>query len=1688
MGSLSKTYTFKGYLDPDVSRTFRFFLYMKYGGWGRAEPYDAVLDGPNTYHFMGSFSSSTYNIKEIVIDGKTIVYMNSPDNNMVSYFDSKDLSTGIVSVVLNSNFGTITDKSEASITLSSGNIQTPWISYDLFPMYNSNRNMGMIDWDVTPANIVQFMHNADFDFGGYNAGLRSLLAIALCGIAFLQLAQGIFLTSLGNDLTSRTYSKSTIFASLADSLSNSKQISEESVWTGLNKVPIPWAKFIYKNGWQLIEDINTVGAANLSPRIFTPTETWTLEFFLLKYQLYEDMYKFIETLAYPYMEYTEGMHVNGADGPRIDTYDRTIISESPSYRTEFFDVKTFVGDNGSSIDEVNRIYWFDRLVQLSKLAGSEIIRPQSNLSTPAPREYTDAGFKDEYLFLNSLIKINKVLKVHKTKVSVMRNLGSGSRCDYYDILWDEGSQEYKDMIDGLDHTFVDIIDKKNPVLDAVDSMVDILAEIKVSVVIEPNATGYTELLSESETYTIAGKLISPHWLKVSKGVNGQGSMLDETDLWQWLGISEATLNAIKSKVEWHTPYNWIIVVRGKFNPDCPEEIPFKYSNEDYVIKEVAVDPNNPPPEGDLCLPVKQIQSTPESDIVLSSDPTKLMPINSVCGYLEQSTANKNSNKALRPIKVFLQYLDSANDQPLPLAHTIIMPQNNMFHYIAGSALNCYCISESDLTPVNVPVNLVINFPEVGPAKKYAASNGGELMIPRLEIPLIQSTSQNGWLGFSDIYGFKVQFLRNDEVITSGFTPIVTGGKLTGFTVPYFSPKEANAPSYNLRLINTTQTTMMRPADPRYYGNKQNQIVKYGHLIKITAEGIEEGDKLHLSLNSHFGSTSTYNLEIVGVSRFSTVNDWYFEMVPGRGIKSLTGDHGVYFQNSQTLSVGDEGYAGRIQGQYLSPSIVVDAYDEQFVPANQTKQRREFNDVAYIRDGSELEILSTVPSLQNSNRIYAYTKTNLYELRKPALPRIDSFFDPTRNISMLTYNDSSNVIMLRKTYFDWAESYLFNQRMGDIMSSNSLIFSRINCTSQEKIFLGPMLGYATSDYTNVTRYPTTESGYSGYSGTIYYDMSTESIVASRGILAGGNIPYYDNNGVLQSESAISLGSYVTLKKDAKVVGLRIECNHGPSPEGMSDWYDTAVLKISFTNDVNTSLTDYGVDLSSDTIKPTLYYVKVNQLIMGKTGKSVIMCPVIENPKEIRVQYVVPSSITPNQISEYRNVLAQSFSITQVYVTTAPQMAGGTACTTYMNEYGELVSVYQGEKLYNNDGQLIEQTSYKELTYSQIASSTTDGECWKYPRMSNNTFVGISPDELAKDISILTRAGISSVQANYLVTQNRRWDKPMFVSTLSTPSISFDYSSKQLLHFGYTDAVGDVNKGHMVMWQPSQSLLGPKYTLYTQEENAKIAGELMKTSHDVSLATEGQKRIIALNVEKEVISIVLSESKQMLVFVRTQNGTVVVRCSNNDGVNWRESKVKLFNNNAYFKNAQSVFAVLDKKASTIAIFGLVLATDTEYHLYCYNLPQWFFFNDIPDSQVEACQDFIDTTPKILVVGNPNNIPATDLQVLADKTGPRTILGNVYKMQNGTYNNLPPYIRSGLLIPSQYARYRQGETTPAGWDYEKIPPMLDSNITFLHKGTGYYDQTGRMRVFYLKDAGKVIGKVSANNGYQWQTDFWI
>jgi hypothetical protein len=143
-----------------------------------------------------------------------------------------------------------------------------------------------------------------------------------------------------------------------------------------------------------------------------------------------------------------------------------------------------------------------------------------------------------------------------------------------------------------------------------------------------------------------------------------------------------------------------------------------------------------------------------------------------------------------------------------------------------------------------------------------------------------------------------------------------------------------------------------------------------------------------------------------------------------------------------------------------------------------------------------------------------------------------------------------------------------------------------------------------------------------------------------------------------------------------------------------------------------------------------------------------------------------------------------------------------------------------------------------------------------------------------------------------------------------------------------------------------------------------------------------------------------------------------------------------------------------------------SDGEYHLFTCSFPQFIFYNGLSDNEVVEWQNKINTTPKILVVGDSTTVSASDI------SSKKTIIGNAYKKQNGNYNNLPPFIRFGA----------------PNWDYENFTDFIDKNINTQHSITGYIDAYKRIRVFYMDSNGNIASKVSDNYGDTWRADLAI
>ena len=1619
MASLGKSYKFRGIPQEDSNpRTFVFKLLMKKGRFGRAEPFNPYTDPEGTKTFQGSFSKQRYNLKSLTVDGTTLVNMNYPDNTLLSHFDINELGTGTLTIIVGSNFPVTSRDSIAELVLEDGRRRTPWIPYRENPQFNYSRSLGMIDWDVVPAKRIQVIQDVDMDIG--QVRLWPFQGFTLIGL----LAEvGMSSYSNSSGIVNEDVSLIRILANIEDDDYGSSLTNDENELLPQRTPPALVAQFRFTNSWLMVEDPSLIGSGS-GLRIIVPGKSFTQESFLLKYHELANSYQLLELLCYPFMEYNESYHLDSPSGPRKDSTG-TELNVDIGYR--------------KSITGSTKPLWVDRLRQLSLIRANDITNPSSFGATPAPKEYEDQGFIQEFHYLNPKIKISKLVKLNE--VEFLSGNVTPTGIHYGQVKFTQGTPAFA----AIEAAF-----KTHLTEAGVAAAKEILVKTSLFVFIEPNASGinYDNFsLDTSSKYIVAGKLFNPAWNMANSGLYNGTKLTDEANLWEYFGIGIETANLLKSFSTYGggnaankdipiNPYSWALVVRGKGSESFPEEAIKKHSTLDFLYKIPAqpVTTNADHPCGPADYPA--ISTTTELDAAPNTN-SALIPISSLCGHTSGSVTS--------PVTLHIDYSDDGTNW-YELDKKLILPNKNQFHFDSNTLLQC------PLIPENAPPEktddawtastLVINYPEAGSVRSVKnPQTNQQIDLPKLTFDVEDGVTDNGLPFKSKCFRFRVfkngQFFPyQTDTSQEGWLPIITDGKLTGIKLNL--PVDFNAaekPSFFLRCINITQTTAQNPPSTVFPTTGQTAFVtKRGRKLRFAFGGtVSTG--FQVSINKH-SSSNMYNCEVVGLHQLAGMNpEKYIELVPGRGVKTMSG-HGMSFNNAGN-DIRGEGLSGRIQGSYVTPYIDLDPFDEA---GRIGTEKAEYNGISSLKKGSELECFTTA---SRGGIINLSTATINYEKIEATPPRINVIYDEKKNEAYLFYNSTDNRLVMKRSSFEWIEVHEFIASFGtpENAFSDGITYTYVNDKLERTIYLG---------------------------------VPTETAGSAKNIknLPASTLTAYDING-LSTSVYVPIGGISFDVSSASnpyhIAQIKIKASGGTGQN--LRWASTLACTISYVSSAtNGEFVHYGFKRSDGVIQPTYHYLFTDR----NKDAHILDCPVISNATSIKIEFVLPNGLNAVDLNLYKSALRSArLSDPQISFITEEQISEGASCFAYKNPSDEIFIIYQGEKLYDSKGKIINRDVFPELKFVQVSESLESGMIWRHPRMDNKEQVNVPEDIVAQEKALLASSGLSQQEINSIVTNVKQWDRPMVLSTLSTPTIAYNAVDGLVYHFGFTDSLGEVNNGNLVVWPSQETIFTPDYSIYEQNKASDLDGNLILTKNDTGTTPEGQRRIIALDIDKQIVSVVRTANKLILVFFKDNDGSVRTKVSDNNGTNWNDSKVRVFTNDSFFAGAESAFVLTDDFNSQFHFFALVRSTlnEAEFHLYSMFLPQFIFYTDLSDEDATTWQQTINTTAKRLVVGDPTTIPQADY--INTPTSPaKTVLANVYRRKNGTFNNLPVFRRFGLSA---------GEVI----DTETYQQAFDKNITTLHHTTAYFDAFQRLRVFYINEKGLIAAKVSEDYGQTWKTD---
>lgn len=1658
MATAKRRFVFKAKRDPFTPNKWNWTLWVYRGKWGRFEPWNYDPIDPNRDESiktvskeLGSFPTSGttgYYIERISVNGTT-VYNGLQPLPEKSYTElDVDLDHGTASITFDSDKVQTTSESDVEMYIEGAKPWIPWLPYRDRREFQYDRRKGRLDPSAASAGLGASSIAIKQDIAMEVGAVQPFYCIGIPTLGTIIVESGLLLEHAANsvfDLSGvgrwTVLNDNTEYGSATLSLDGSGR--ELIVLEKTAPRPVLMYKF-QTNFYRMTLDYVSPGYDFTTTALMMQGATVTQEFFSLKYEHYKTLLDLRRDCTYPFLVWTDAypFRQGGSSNscPRLDTNGNPILLDL-GYRNPFY-------------TEGQRDFprWVDRLRHISCLKASSITEPEQEKVVPKPDGY-NGQLRNEYLDLNSKIKINKLVKLNGVKLKKLCAIPKrdGTKYGYDDVLagvyelTQTMSTEEEKRAEGIRSYFSEYYPKQ---FEWISGGMEAFDATKFFVIVEANANSDLDTIEEDKEYAIAGKLLNVSWLIANRGVlkrrteapesyiesilnthstiYNQESLMDEDELWKWLNISPDIITFMKTNPELGGYASdditingniWVLVVRGRGEDTNIEEILTKDFCSDYVTSAFGQDANG----------------TTEYKYTGIQDKSKITfarPLNiaSLGGKIE------NVDTVKKPFTYRIMYEDSGGSLH-ELCRKVFLPTFNSFAYDYYTDVQYPLVPQSSFTNSEGQKcfdELSINYIQLGTLTGKIKIGDSEYDAPMVGFEIENKTSANS-LPFTHP-DYKFQIIRNGNPLPympadgnafaphpteAGYVPVVKDGAFVGIRLNQPSIVEQNE-SFFLRTINVSGATAAESANP----------LKRAKGLKF--EISDPSVSFKLMINRSDGDI--YNMECVGLHRYSPSNEWYTELVPGRGLKVRDG-HGMVFITEQSTT--ESGTTGSIQGQLQSPWVEIDPFYENDPQYSKKPEGAQANGITVLGQGTEIEIASNLTFAPNDgagiNNIYTLT-TIADPIPRQDL-RIHAIYDPSTNESILAYTSSQNRFIYKSAGFDWMEVPEYRKQYGRLEATEN--FNRFNYYNDRE------------------------------ERTVYMGVPDESSTKIGKVTQLGTVELsaVGRDGDTQKTRIECGGIEVTIKKTEEIgiflSGLR--CLVQAEKQDGRGWHNTIAAKVSYKNlKEPNNYTYYGYSTSKNEIKPRLFYLAADRSIYNRLD-----FPLIEQPTMIRLEVAIPDGLTQQEFDIYKQTIF-SFKISTENVALLTvienQVCSGLAGMLYRNASKETALLFQGMKLFDDSGNALDPKSYGEVQVAQISYTDDASATWRFPRMQTKTVKQMQQELVDLEEKGLKKAGFVPSQIAALVNKMRQWDRPLTITTLSVPTVVYNKSFLSVYVFGFATN-SDALRGDLVMWPINEMDLGPNYFTEVANSQEKQNGGLIRTEAEAN----GNTTVIAYNIPKQVVGVTQNSYGQLMVFYHDDQDRLVCKTSYTAGGTWIESKVKLFSDKSNFVGASNVFIVPNTTTNYLHFFALkpVVSDGSltgEFQLYTQAFPMFFFSPDLKDYQIASVQDLVDSEPATLVVGNPNDVSSD----LLDHKSQKVRIGNA-QIKDGKFAQL-----------QSFDALEQKATASVG--------SLDSNISTKHFVSGYFDAYNRLRIYYLNSLYKPACKVSNSDGQTWHDDLAV
>lgn len=1112
------------------------------------------------------------------------------------------------------------------------------------------------------------------------------------------------------------------------------------------------------------------------------------------------------------------------------------------------------------------VYWFDRIRQLSYLPNQQGPSP---FPYPAPAEYPEATYT-EFNELNNRMRLNRPVR---TKLSFSRYVGYPS-----DVIKTPEST-YGIGLYEVDTSAVGSAPQElqDQFTTANFAFAQVWNDVKLHVYVEDNGcVDISTAIPLNQQVTVMGKLINLAWFQKHKGIMTDSPITEESALFEWTGVSKSTWDYLSEVFAEETGHNvWVIIVRGRGDVHAPAEI---------ILKDAFYD----------CLVTKSERTEigPGSEIVLSADGIPLFNLDFI-------PATGTSIPAASPVVV--EYKDE-NDQWLELTRDILFPGRSGLEYNHDKAMTASCIKSGEIYRFNYPI--------FGSSEQMVMGTG-TIETPKMEIPVTVTPSTNGLPFSSPVYIFYV--LKDGIRIPYGqWTEVIEGDNLVGITIS--SPDEES--HYQLSMLNASNATTRIRTLP--------SSTKRAKAIRVS--GLP--GKFLMFVNN-FASGDVLSLEPVGYVRRTDrgSNDIYYELVPGRGLKTReagTSGHGVNFEPYDWGS--SAAMSGRIQGLVNYPWFYIDPYRENtYAPKS-----ADSNGIEKLDNGSEIAAETSVYFGNSQSRaLLFYTLLEKYQPPKLKDVIIAAAYDEVRHEGIMAYtrtdgrfhyvqgmNDFANKWELRQSY---PVAQVPGKRPGIEAQVAQYDVYRLGADSIEK------------------------------SKRIIHTMEPSPVVASSVSVGAGTLQAQFQAG----EDTQFLGS----------VSIRFTGIPEKLVANKTDWSNCICFKIEYTTRGDSELRAVGWEYGNGGVATNYYSTHL---------ASVINIPVgfIQDPDKVIVSIVDPPEASDSELEANRALAAR---VSFVNILTGnfyveADMQEGTAGCLWRDSQGKTNFIFDSGRLYGNDGKPLEKNPSAPVL-TQMVTSRNNGDFWLHPGLEYGDVIERTDELVQLEGQLLNSYGLSPDDAAKIALKTVSHNVPKVVTTFQMPNMVPDKANGLTYIFGYEQNGLDATRGDLVCWRLDDSIIGRSdFSFLRLEEEAAHSGGMTAES-----------RTVATIVPYQTPCAVLANDGTLVALWHDDNAEINMAVSKDSGVSWDRSPLRLGRLGSAFGRTICARACISEDSTTLHVFGLRAIGDyssheamqgaSQFHLITMTVPMQNLYVNSPEA-IEPLQAQIDAIEPVFIVPGAAN----------------------------------------------------------------------------------------------------------------------